>query len=268
MEATGVALNKLAELEEELEVVDKDVELFKLKKVQPIFKRRDKLLEDVPEFWKVVLSQHGDFGNYVRAGDLKYIDAIRKIDLVPLCLDDSSCDPRDFRITFYFDGIDGDFEGQEVSKVFKVCYDKSKVKFSREEDEDDYDEDLGFLTSEAVNIKWPKSYDWINPLKIEDKSSSEGKRNYRIGMKSFFAWFKWTGLKPRKEFPDGGGLASLLSEDIYPHCIKYYAEAQRDLVDETGDDEEVSDGPLQLDDVLLESMSDSENQHVIKKARK
>lgn len=54
--------------------------------------------------------------------------------------------------------------------------------------------------------------------------------------KSFIDWFSWTGDSNVKEFSNGGELATLFSEDIYPYCVKYYTEAQRDVEDEESGD--------------------------------
>ena len=86
---------------------------------------------------------------------------------------------------------------------------------------------------------------------IKDKRSPEGKKKYRQGMKTIFGWFRWTGLKPGKEFPHGDSLASLFSEEIYPFCVKYYAEAQRDLEDEEGESGLSADGDSEDDDGSL-----------------
>lgn len=61
--------------------------------------------------------------------------------------------------------------------------------------------------------------------------------------KSFIDWFGWTGNSDAKEFANGGELANLFSEDIYPYCVKYYTEAQRDVEDEESGDSD-SEGEL------------------------
>lgn len=61
--------------------------------------------------------------------------------------------------------------------------------------------------------------------------------------KSFIDWFSWTGATDSNEFPNGSDLATLFSEDIYPYCVKYYTEAQRDVEDEESGDSD-SEGEL------------------------
>lgn len=245
-----------------MELVENKVELYKIKLTTPVFEKRDKLLNDIPFFWNIVLSQHSDFANYIRASDFKYIEAIKSVRVRPLVLEDETASPRDFKITFDFNEIDGDLPSQSVTKVFKIEKDISKiqVKKHRTPEDDELDAELGFLTSEPVNVEWPKSYEKITPHLIADKTTPEGKKNYRTGMKTFFAWFKWTGLKPGKEFPNGDSLANLFNEELYPYCVKYYTEAQRDVIDESeaDTDEEDSDQPLKLDLNGSESEEESE----------
>ncbi|SCU96846.1 LADA_0H03048g1_1 [Lachancea dasiensis] len=243
------SLEALAGVEDDVEAVEREVEILRLSKLSPIYATRNKAIVGIPEFWKVVLSQHSDFANYVRAADLKYVDCINSISVKWPCTDDTTADNREFSITIDFEGIEGDFDSQVVTKVFKIEHDVSKLRYKGKATEEELlrDEELGFLTSTPCEIKWPKSFNHINPGLVVDKSTVEGKKNYRTGMKSLFAWFKWTGLKLGKEFPNGDGLAALFRDDIFPNCTKYYTEAQIDLEDENIEEEDMSDEPLQLD---------------------
>ena len=154
--------------------------------------------------------------------DSKYIEAIKSLIVEPLVLKDSGANPRDFQVVIEFDEIENDLPSQRITKVFKVEKDVSKilVRKNRTEEDDELDGEVGFLTSQPVDVKWPKSYQSIDPQLIQDKTTAEGKKNYRTGMKTFFAWFRWTGLKPGKEFPNGDGLANLFNEELYPFCVK------------------------------------------------
>lgn len=225
-------------------MIDKEVEQFKIKKMESVYNERDTLIEKIPSFWKIVLSQHLDFANYIRASDFKYIDAIEKI-TVKYASDIEKI--GSFSITFHFNKIEGDLEEQIVTKNFKLVkiVPEDEEKKDAESDEESAEPEET-LISDVCSIQWPKEYNSINPDLIEDKKSSEGKKNYRQGMKSFFGWFRWTGLKPGKEFPHGDSLATLFSEDLYPYCVKYYTEAQRDFEDEQSDSENSSEEGIEL----------------------
>ncbi|CCH58370.1 hypothetical protein TBLA_0A05770 [Henningerozyma blattae CBS 6284] len=221
----------LAECEIETNKVEKKIEEYRLTQLKPIYTKRDEIISNIPGFWKIVLSQHNDFANYIRASDFKYIDNIEsiKIDWI---------NSNNFHIIIKFQGIRDDFPEQTIAK---------KCQRIIKEESDDLDEDIEEqIISEKSEIVWPKSYNHINPELIEDKTTKEGKKNYRMGMKSFFGWFKWTGLKPGKEFPHGDGLIQLIVDDLYPYCVRYYTEAQRDLADEASDSGSSEDEPLDL----------------------
>lgn len=183
----AVALDQLADCEIEVEKAENDIELYRLRKLEPIFAKRDEILRRVPNFWKIVLSQHDDFANYVRASDFKFIDAIGSLIV-------HWNTPRDYHIIIHFNAIENELKEQTVKKHF--IYQNEK------------------LTSNPVDI---------------DSQVAQG-----MGVKSFFDWFKWTGTECTKEFPNGADFAVLISEDIYPYCVKYYTEAQRDVEDEDG----------------------------------
>ncbi|CEP64383.1 Vps75p LALA0_S11e02828g [Lachancea lanzarotensis] len=264
------SLDALGGVEDDIEKVEKEVELIRLSKLSPIYERRSRAISGVDGFWKVVLSQHSDFANYVRAADLKYVDCIKSIDIKWLCLENKNKDYRDVAISFEFEGIDGDFEAQVVTKYFTIEHDTSMFKYrgKRTEEDDLRDQELGFLTSKPCAIKWPKSYDGINPSLVSDKTSAKGKKDYRTGMKSFFSWFMWTGLKIGKEFSNGDGFANLLTDDIFPNSTKYYTEAQVDLEDENIDDEDISDGPIEMDSEESGSNGSSDETGTSSKKRK
>ncbi|ODQ59352.1 hypothetical protein WICANDRAFT_32980, partial [Wickerhamomyces anomalus NRRL Y-366-8] len=207
-------------------------EIARLKSVQEIYRKRSEHTKKIDRFWHIVLSQHPEFSEYIRSSDFKYLELIKDIYVTwdvsqP---ESESSNPGDFSITFEFNALGDDFPAQIIVK----------------NDDEDNADDTERLVSENADIVWPESYDSINPVKIQDKKTPEGKKNYRTGMKSFFGWFKWTGRKPAKEFPNGEDFARLFSEDIFPYAVKYYTEAQRDGLEEE-DDSDASE-PLDLSD--------------------
>ncbi|QLQ78431.1 hypothetical protein HG537_0A06780 [Torulaspora globosa] len=193
----STALNELADCEEDVEKAEEDIELYRLKRLVPLYNRRDEIIERIPGFWRVVLSQHDEFADHIKASDFKYVDAIKSIIVHWKTF-------QDYEIEFKFNAIEGELKEQTIRKHFSL------------KDEQ--------LISEPVDIG----------------VSGTTER------KSFVDWFNWTGVSNEKEFPDGGELAALFSEDIYPYCVKYYTEAQRDVEDEESADNS-SEGELILD---------------------
>lgn len=230
-----------------------------------IFQKRSQFIQKIDKFWHVVLSQHPEFAEFVRAEDFKYIELIKDIyvEWEASRKDDDSVNPGNFSITFKFAKSEenDNFSEQEVTKNFQFeqldqeeliknnVSSKNSKTYSTQNDSEDNDDDFDLtekLISTDTGIIWPKSYYAINPSFIQDKKSQQGKKNYRTGMKSFFGWFKWTGRKPGKEFPNGDEFAKLLSEDIFPNAVKYYTEAQRDGLEEEIDSD--ASEPLDLSD--------------------
>lgn len=190
-------MSDLADCEVDVEKAEEDIELYRLKKLEPLYSRRDSIIQNIPGFWRVVLSQHDDFADHIKASDFKYVDAIKSIIVHWKTF-------QDYEIEFQFDEVEGELKKQTIKKHF----------LTRDE----------VLTSEPVDIGIP---------------GTDGK-------KSFVDWFNWTGAPNAKEFADGGELAALFSEDIYPYCVKYYTEAQRDVEDEESGASS-SEGELVLD---------------------
>ena len=77
----------LAKCEEEVDAIEREVELYRLNKMKPVYEKRDAYIDEIAEFWKIVLSQHVSFANYIRASDFKYIDTIDKIKVEWLALE-------------------------------------------------------------------------------------------------------------------------------------------------------------------------------------
>lgn len=156
----------------------------------PYYEERDGIISKIPNFWKIVLSQHDDFANYVRAADFRYIDAIQFLTV-------KWQSARDFDITIGFEAVDNELPAQTVKKHFHHEGDDMK--------------------SEPVELKHN-----LPPRKRRNR---------------FFDWFQWQGENDKSEFPNGDDLARLIVDEIYPLCVKFYTEAQRDIADEESEDE-------------------------------
>ena len=167
--------------------------------------------------------------------------------------------PRDFDITISFKK-NSMIEEQIVTKCFKVVVDDNGEEH---------------LESQPVEITWPQELSKINPHLIKERTNggknmtSDDKKKYRAGMKSFFSWFAWTGKKPGKEFRNGEDLANLISEDIFINALKYYIVAlSNDSGEEDSEEDDSSEGEeLDLSDVevgqrkrSLEADADKEQQ--------
>ncbi|KGQ82579.1 hypothetical protein MEW_05885 [Candida albicans P60002] len=267
-----LSLDKLGDWEKEMSQVEREAEIYRIKKTQPMYAKRRSILKEIPKFWYIVLAENDDFADYISPDDLKYLEYIDDIYVYYPIVDDEAGHFKDFNITVTF-GKNPYIPEQEITKKFKIVI---------REDGDER------IVSESVEVKWPHELSKINPSVIKEKykgkdkkdMSAKDKKNYRLGMKSFFSWFNWTGEKPGKEFRNGEDLATLLSEDLYLNALKYYIIAlSPDEDDDANDEEDTTEGEeldLSDDDVeepelpnkrTLEEEEEEKNEHATKKSK-
>ena len=264
-----LSLDKLGDWEKEMSQVEREAEIYRIKKTQPMYAKRRSILKEIPKFWYIVLAENDDFADYISPDDLKYLEYIDDIYVYYPIVDDEAGHFKDFNITVTF-GKNPYIPEQEITKKFKIVI---------REDGDER------IVSESVEVKWPHELSKINPSVIKEKykgkdkkdMSAKDKKNYRLGMKSFFSWFNWTGEKPGKEFRNGEDLATLLSEDLYLNALKYYIIAlSPDEDDDANDEEDTTEGEeLDLSDDDVEepelpkkrTLEEEENEHATKKSK-
>lgn len=264
-----LSLDKLGDWEKEMSQVEREAEIYRIKKTQPMYAKRRSILKEIPKFWYIVLAENDDFADYISPDDLKYLEYIDDIYVYYPIVDDEAGHFKDFNITVTF-GKNPYIPEQEITKKFKIVI---------QEDGDER------IVSESVEVKWPHELSKINPSVIKEKykgkdkkdMSAKDKKNYRLGMKSFFSWFNWTGEKPGKEFRNGEDLATLLSEDLYLNALKYYIIAlSPDEDDDANDEEDTTEGEeLDLSDDDVEepelpkkrTLEEEENEHATKKSK-
>lgn len=229
------SLDSLAELESQMGVAERDCEIYRLKKTSQIYKSRSTVLAEIPKFWYIVLAENDEFADYIGLEDLKYLESIVNINVeYKIAEQETDLDHfKDFSITFSFDN------DQVVTKEFHVIITDGEEK----------------IISKPVDIIWPEELKETNPRLIKDRAkknktelSKDDKKNYRLGIKSFYSWFSWTGEKPGKEFRNGEELTRLIIDDLFLNAIKYYVLAlQNDDQDEESEDENDSSEGEELD---------------------
>ncbi|KAG5420300.1 hypothetical protein I9W82_002181 [Candida metapsilosis] len=267
-EVLSESLNDLSAWEKDMDKVEKEADVYRLKLAQPMYDKRRSILKKIPKFWYIILAENDEFSEYVSPDDLKYLEFIDDIyvhyPVVEEEIGKRTYNPRDFDITISFKK-NSMIEEQIVTKCFKVVVDDNGEEH---------------LESQPVEITWPQELSKINPHLIKERTNggknmtSDDKKKYRAGMKSFFSWFAWTGKKPGKEFRNGEDLANLISEDIFINALKYYIVAlSNDSGEEDSEEDDSSEGEeLDLSDVevgqrkrSLEADADKEQQ--VKKSK-
>ena len=73
------ALTSLAECEQEMDVAERDAEIYRIKNTQKIYTKRSEIIKKIPNFWYIVLAENEDFAEYIRIEDLKYLEALSNI---------------------------------------------------------------------------------------------------------------------------------------------------------------------------------------------
>lgn len=254
---------ELQEIEKEIQKADARVEHFKNETFAPIYNRRRQYLQKIPKFWYVVLAQHEDFQEYVTVEDMKYMDLIDDlhVEFGTEIKDDDELTRQNFTITMKFkNGIDSDNKIIEQEVVKKFVWKIDPETGSRK------------LESESASFIWPEALNNIDPAAIKNAVknekrtlTSEEKKRYRQGMRSFFSFWKWTGTKPGKEYRNGEELATFIAEDIFPAALDYYVLAAPGLGagDDEDDDNETSGEELDLS----EDDDEDEHGHITKKQK-
>ncbi|KAK6205117.1 uncharacterized protein RJT21DRAFT_117590 [Scheffersomyces amazonensis] len=223
------SLDELAQWEKEMSEIDKDIEIYRIKKTQAIYSKRRDILNSIPKFWYIVLAENDDFADYIYVDDLKYLEFIDDIYIDYPIISPSTY--KDFTITIKFSEKNDLIAGQTITKSFKTIIEDGEER----------------LISEPVEFEWPTDSNLINPQVIKQKNkgnknwSTQDKKSYRLSMKSFFAWFGWTGKKPGKEFKNGEDLTRLIVDDLYLNALKYYILALPNGDDDEDDEEDEDD---------------------------
>ncbi|CAI5755762.1 unnamed protein product [Candida verbasci] len=241
------SLGDLSKWEKDMSQVEKELEIDRIKQTQPLYEKRRNIIKTIPKFWYIIFAENDDLSDYINPEDLKYLECIDDIFINYPNLEDKE-NFRDFEITINFNNSELN-ENQQVIKKF--YYRKNE---NGEE----------IMVSDPVEITWPKELESINPIKIKERNtgktmSKDDKKNYRQGMKSFFAYFQWTGEKHGKEFRNGEELTNLIVDDLYLNALKYYAIALSNENDDDDEEEDSSEG---------EELDLSDNDDEIDKKRK
>jgi template-activating factor I len=247
-EKLQLSLDQLANNEVALGIAEREAEIYRIAHTQKIYHERSNIVKNISKFWYIVLAENDEFVDFISVEDLKYLEDIVNIE-VEYELDNHENNQqgiKNFLITFTFESDGKLIPSQVIKKPFKTIILEGEER----------------IVSKPVEIKWPQEMNKINPILIKQNNSNlskEDKKNYRLGMKSFFSWFQWTGEKPGKEFRHGEDLTRLIVDDLYLNAVKYYVLAinndDQDDQDDDDDEEDSSEGE-ELD------LSDDENEKV------
>lgn len=226
-----VYIQGLLDCSNQIEKIEKDLEMLKIQKLQKVYNQRSKFTSKIPKFWYQVFSIHEDFAEYIPPADTRYFEYLKNLSVEwaaaePLDTQNSKLtDLGSFKITFEFECDKPDIiDSQIIVKNFK-----SKTwQDTEKQDENSIGETDHNLISDKVEVKWPSEL---------TKSSKNSK-------KSFFSIFEWTSVKDQSGPKSCTNInvedfINLIVGDIFPNADKYFTLAQQDmLIDELNNSDE------------------------------
>ena len=120
------ALTSLAECEQEMDVAERDAEIYRIKNTQKIYTKRSEIIKKIPNFWYIVLAENEDFAEYIRIEDLKYLEALSNIHVE---YDINGAKPRNFTLTITFETENQDtIKNQTIQKHFEILNEDGEEK--------------------------------------------------------------------------------------------------------------------------------------------
>lgn len=211
-----LSIEKLQEIQDEIEKVNEEASDKVLEVEQkyneirrPIYKRRNEIIQSIPDFWLTAFLSHPVLGDLLSEEDQKIFKY-----LVSLDVEDSKDVKSGYSVTFNF-SPNPYFEDASLTKTYSF-----------------YDEGTTNIT--GTTIKWKEGMNVANGVAHE----KEGGKRPLAEESSFFSWFSETQQKNLTEgFSDE--VAEIIKEDLWPNPLKYFNnEADEEDFDGDEDDDE------------------------------
>ncbi|XP_042436471.1 NAP1-related protein 2-like [Zingiber officinale] len=211
-----LSIEKLQEIQDEIEKVneeasDKVLEIEqKYNEIRrPIYRRRNEIIQSIPDFWLTAFLSHPVISDLVTEEDQKILKY-----LVSLDVEDFKDVKSGYSITFNF-SPNPYFEDTCLTKTYSF--------------------DEGTTNINGTTIKWKEGMNIANGVSHEKEG---GKRP--LVEESFFSWFNETQPKNLAEgFSDE--VAEMLKEDLWPNPLKYFNN-EIDEEDFDGEEEDEQKG--------------------------
>ncbi|ONK75452.1 uncharacterized protein A4U43_C03F16990 [Asparagus officinalis] len=218
-----LSIEKLQEIQDELEKVNEEASDKVLEVEQkyneirrPVYKRRNEIIQSIPDFWLTAFLSHPALGDLLTEEDQKIFKH-----LVSLDVEDSKDVKSGYTITFNF-SANPYFEDTKLSKTYTFL-------------------DEGTTNITGTTIKWKEGMDISNGVDHEKKGTKRP-----LSEESFFSWF---GETQQKNLLEGMSdeVAEIIKEDLWPNPLRYFNN-EADEEDFDGDDDENEDEDDEQDD--------------------
>jgi len=203
---------ELDRIQEQLDKLDKEADEKRNavdreygKKQIPIFKNRNKILTNIPNFWLKTLENSNR--NFFTETEKKLFAHLKDLEVV------DATDGKGFRIVFTFEPNEW-FENTQLWKEYNASEsedEQRKITFSP--------------------IKWKPGKDLEK--KAEESAEEDMKKRKLIQLDPADGFFLWYTMDEQDDT-----LSDFIHDDVYPNCVRFYQHA--DLSDEeiSGFDEE------------------------------
>ncbi|XP_020274294.1 NAP1-related protein 2-like isoform X1 [Asparagus officinalis] len=216
-----ISIEKLQEIQDELEKVNEEASDKVLEVEQkyneirrPVYKRRNEIIQSIPDFWLTAFLSHPALGDLLTEEDQKIFKH-----LISLDVEDSKDVKSGYTITFNF-SANPYFEETKLEKTYIF-------------------DDEGTPNITGTKITWKEDIKSI-PNGVEHEKGSKRP----LTEESFFSWF---GEMHDKSFLEGvfDEVGELIKEDLWPNPLRYFNNEADEEFD--GDIDEVNDENLNKD---------------------
>ncbi|WOL02698.1 hypothetical protein Cni_G11417 [Canna indica] len=209
-----LSIEKLQEIQDEIEKVNEEASDKVLEVEQkynelrrPIYKRRNEIIQSIPDFWLTSFLSHPVLSELLCEEDQKIFKY-----LVSLDVEDSKDVKSGYSITFYF-SPNPYFEDTSLTKAYSF-----------------FDEGTSNIT--GTTIKWKEGMNIANGAADKKEGSKRP-----LAEESFFTWFSDT---QQKHLSEGlcDEVAEIIKEDLWSNPLKYFNnEVDEEDFDGDEDDE-------------------------------
>lgn len=190
-ELSRLTMPGIDELLEEQNSAEEKIFEYSLTVLRPLYEKRQALVSTIPGFWSSVLEASELLAEYITYEDTEAIDSLKDIHI-----DWDADNVKNFTISLTF-GDNSYLESTVLKKRFV------------------YNADLQRHVSEKVEISWKPGKNLTNPRPGRDTS--------------FFNWFAYEGTDENDD--EGSEIAQIIRDDLYPHALDLYRNAQQDTIE-------------------------------------
>lgn len=209
-------LESLDKIEKEFENVEADIMRYTQKVEKPLYNKRDKVIEKIPQFWLTAMSNHTIVNQMIEPEDE---EALSHLSALNVTYPDEK-DPRNYTVTFTFEE-NPYFSDKTLSRSFTY------IKDEEGEDQD--------IDSPPTTIKWKSGKSLIKSKESNGKSKSTNEDSEDI-ISSFFEWFTEPSSSPLAV-----SIGQIICDEIYPNAVAYYKDEEVDEFDGGDFDEDEDD---------------------------